>query len=121
MGRDPELARYPNEPVYGTEKRRIDPRHIWPVQYASETQPDFVIAYKLLNQETSEIVPIPKAEMLTRLIASTPWIALDRSSARDHLGIFHSLVESCRTFELRAGRDVFRNGTCLISLLAQTH
>ena len=72
----------------------------------------------MADQETSEIVPISKAEALARLVASTPWIAFDQSSAPDQLGVFRSLAESCRTFELRAGRDVFRNGARLASLLA---
>ena len=118
LSHDPELAGHANELVHGTGKRRIDPRQIWPAQYVSVIQPQFVIACKLADQETSEIVPISKAEALARLVASTPWIAFDQSSAPDHLGVFSSLAESCRTFELRAGRDVFRNGARLASLVA---
>ena len=115
---DPELAGHATELVYGTGKRRLDPRQIWPAQYVSVIQPEFVIACKLADQETSEIISISKAEALARLVASTPWIAFDQSSAPDQLGVFCSLAESCRTFELRAGRDVFRNGDRLASLLA---
>ena len=115
---DPDLAAHANELVHGTGKRRLDPQQIWPAQYVSVFQPQFVIACKVVDQETSEIISISKAEALARLVASTPWIAFDQSSAPDHLGVFASLVESCRTFELRAGRDVFRNGARLASLLA---
>jgi hypothetical protein len=116
----PELAGYANELVPGTEKRRIDPRQIWPGQYVSVAQPQFIVACKLVDQETSEIVPISKAEALARLVGSTPWIAFDQSSAPDQLGVFRALSESCRTFELKAARDVFRNGNRLASLLAPT-
>jgi hypothetical protein len=115
---DPELAGYATELVHGSEKRRIDPRQIWPAQYVSTVEPQFLIGCKLVDQETSEVVPSSKAEALARLIGSTPWIAFDQSSAPDQLGVFCSLAESCRTFELRAGRDVFRNGNRLASLLA---
>jgi hypothetical protein len=115
---DPELAGYATELVPGTEKRRIDPRQIWPSQYVSSVEPKFIIACKLVDQETSEVVPISKAEALARLVGSTPWIAFDQSSAPHQLGVFCSLAESCRTFELKAGRDVFRNGSRLASLLA---
>ena len=114
----PELATYATEVVRGTEKRRIDPRQIWPEQYVSAVQPQFIIACKLVNQETSEIVSISKAEALARLVGSTPWIGFDRSSAPDQLGVFRALAESCRTFELKAGRDVFRNGNRLASLIS---
>ena len=115
---DPELAKHATELVHGTEKRRIDPRQIWPAQYVSAVQPQFIIGCTLVNQETSEVVRISKAEALARLVGSTPWIAFDQSSAPDQLELFRSLAESCRTFELRAGRDVFRNGNRLVSLLA---
>jgi hypothetical protein len=115
---DPEIAAYATEVVPGTDKRRIDPRQIWPAQYVSSVQPQFIVMCRLVNQETSEIVAMPKPEALGRLIASTPWIAFDEFSAPIQLAIFRSLAESCHTFELRAGRDVFRNGNRLLSLLA---
>jgi hypothetical protein len=115
---DPELARCATEAILGTEKRRIDPRQIWPAQYAASVRPQFIILCKIENQQTSEIVPVSKAEALARLIGSTPWITFDQSTAADHLRAFCSLVEGCHTFELRAGQDIFRNGTRLASLLA---
>jgi len=113
----PDLAAYTTEPLDGSEKRRIDPRQIWPAQHVSSVEPKFIIACKVVDQDTSEIVSISKPEALARLVASTPWIGFDELSAPDQLDIFRSLAESCRTFELRAGRDVFRNGDRLISFL----
>jgi hypothetical protein len=115
---DPELANFATEVIRGEEKRRIDPRQIWPAQYAAAVRPRFIILCKLGDQPASEIIPVSRTEALVRLIGSTPWIAFDQSTAADHLRVFCSLVESCRTFELRAGQDVFRNGTRLASLLA---
>lgn len=114
----PDLTGCATELVPGAEKHRIDPRQIWPAQYAASVRPQFIILCRLENQETSQLVPVSKTETLSRLIGSTPWIALDQTSAADHLRVFCSLAESCRCFELRAGQDVFRNGNRLFSLLA---
>jgi hypothetical protein len=115
---DPELASRATEFIRGAGKRRIDPRRIWPAQYAPAVRPQVIILCKIENRPTSEIVPVSKTDALARLIAATPWIAFDQSTAADHLRVFCSLVEGCHTFELRAGQDIFRNGTRLASLLA---
>ncbi len=113
-----ELENVDTVPVPGTNKHRIEPRHIWPEKYAPVVRPDFMIACKVAGQETTEIAPMSKAEALGHLIGSTPWITFDQDTARDQLETYRSLTEHCRTFELKAGRDVFRNPDRLGSVLA---
>jgi len=116
--RSPGLARYATESVPTTNKRRLDPRQVWPGQYAAVANPRFIIDCNVVDEETTRIRPISRAESLARLVGSTPWLMFDRATAPAHLEIFRSLAATCRSFELNAGRDLLRNGVRIASLLA---
>jgi hypothetical protein len=118
LERHPQLEAYVTESVPGTSKRRLDPRKAWPEQYADMAKPRFIISCKLTDEETTRIIPMSRAESLARLVASTPWLMLDRSMAPVHLEIFRSLAATCCGFELRAGREMFRNRSNITSLIA---
>jgi hypothetical protein len=118
LERHPELAGYAMEPVPATDKQRIDPRQIWPAQYAAAASPKFIIDCKVADAEATRIRPIPRAESLARLVASTPWVMFDRATAPAHLDTFRTLAATCSSFELRAGREVFRDSGRLASLIA---
>ena len=116
--RSPGLARYATESVPTTNKRRLDPRQVWPGQYAAVANPRFIIDCNVVDEETTRIRPISRAESLARLVGSTPWLMFDRATAPAHLEIFRSLAATCCSFELNAGRDLLRNGVRIASLLA---
>jgi hypothetical protein len=116
--RYPQLAARPSESVPSSEKRRLDPRQIWPGQYAAVARPTFIIACSLADQETTQITPIRRADLLARLVASAPWLMFDHATAPAHLGIFRSLATSCYGFELKAGRDLLRSKRRIASLIA---
>jgi hypothetical protein len=116
--RHPQLAAYATESVPSSEKKRLNPRQVWPEQYASVARPAFIIACSLADEETTRITPIRRAESLTHLIASAPWLMFDRATASAHLGTFRSLAASCWGFELKAGRDLLRNKQRIASLIA---
>ncbi len=117
VGRYPEIAPYAREPVFGTEKRRLDPLRIWPERAAPEIHPEFIVVCKITNEENSRVVPISRAESLARLVGSTPWLMLDRATASVHLELFRELAATCFGFEWRAGRDVRSNGERVAQLL----
>jgi hypothetical protein len=118
LERHPELVEYAKELVPASSKRRFDPRQVWPAQYAAVTQPDFIIACSVADEEPTAITPLSHAELLARLVGSTPWLMFDQETASAHLGIFRSLAEKCFGFELKAGRELFRNGSQLTSLIS---
>jgi hypothetical protein len=118
LERRPELAACATECVPGTNKRRLDPRQVWPEQYAPVANPKFIIACNVVDDETTRLTPISRAEALARLVGSTPWLMFDRATAPTHLEVFRSLAASCRSFKLSAGRELFRNGELVASLIA---
>jgi hypothetical protein len=118
LTRHPELAEHATELVPATNKRRLDPRKVWPEQYTDVAKPRFIISCKVTDEETTRIIPMSRAESLARLVASTPWLMLDRLMAPAHLEIFRSLAATCCGFELRAGREMFRAGSNIASLIA---
>jgi len=118
LERHPELVEYATELVPASSKRRFDPRQVWPEQYAPVTEPRFIIACNVAEEEPTTITPLSRAESLARLVGSTPWLMFDQETASAHLGIFRSLAAKCFGFELKAGRELFRNGSQLSSLIA---
>ena len=117
LERFPGLARYATESVARTNKKRLDPRQVWPGQYAPVAHPRFIVACKVVDEDTTRIRPISRAESLARLVGSTPWLMFDRATAPAHLEIFRSLAATCCSFELSAGRDLFRNWDRIASLI----
>jgi hypothetical protein len=120
LQKHPELAPYAREAVPGTDKRRLDPREVWPGKFAAVAQPGFLIACTVGQQDSTTIIPIDKAAALARLVASTPWLMFDRATAARHLQVFRSLAMRCLSFELSAGRDLLLDRVRLASLLDPT-
>jgi hypothetical protein len=118
LDRHPELAGCAMECVPKTNKRRFDPRQVWPEKYASVVTPSFIIACSVADAETTHIAPISRAESLARLVGSSPWLMFDRATAPAHLEIFRSLAATSCSFELKAGRDLLRNRDRIASLIA---
>jgi hypothetical protein len=118
LERHPGLAAYATESVPTTSKRRLDPRQVWPEQYVDAAKPRFIISCRVADEETTRIIPISRAESLARLVASTPWLMLDQAMAPAHLETFRCLAATCCGFELRAGREMFRDGSDLTSFIA---
>jgi hypothetical protein len=114
----PELARYAVEVVPGTDKRRLSPEQIWPQQFIPQLQPHFIIGCRIIAADKSAIVPIARAHALARMVASTPWIALDRETAAAQLDLFRSTAATCYSFELSAGRDLLQDRQRLVDMLA---
>jgi hypothetical protein len=118
LDRHPQLGVFAKETVSGTNKRRFDPRQIWPEQYSPSMLPRFIISCQITNEDTSRIVPISRAESLAKLVGSTPWLMFDQATASAHLEMFRSLAASCAGYELSAGRDLLRNRGRLAELIA---
>jgi hypothetical protein len=117
LERHPELAAYATESLPGNDKRRFDPRQIWPEQYSPEARPRFIIDCHVTDEETTRITPVSRAESLARLVGSTPWLMFDQSTAPAHLEMFRALAATCSGFEMRAGRDLLRNPDLMASLI----
>lgn len=115
--RHPELEPGLTEHVPGTDKRRLDPRLMWPDKYIPVAHPGFIVACTIADDETTRVVRLSQGETLARLVGSTPWLMFDRATAPVHLEAFRSLAAKCPGFELQAGRDLFHDRERLASLL----
>lgn len=62
LDRYPELATYATDHVIETDKRRLDPRELWPRQAVSMISPKFIVACGLADEKKSSISPISRAE-----------------------------------------------------------
>jgi hypothetical protein len=118
LNRYPGLDAYATELVPTTNKRRLDPRQVWPEQYTPVANPVFIVACTPADKEPTHITPIPRTESLARLVGSTPWLMFDQATASAHLETFRSLAATCRSFELKAGPELIQDGDRLASLIA---
>jgi hypothetical protein len=100
------------------DKWVIDPLAVWPDQRLLEVRPAVIVFCEIHDAETTTVTSVPPPIALSRLMASTPWIALDRETSGNHIHVYRRMVETCRSVEMRAGRDVLRSPHILAELLA---
>lgn len=117
LERFPRLNQFAYKAVQRIDKWVFDPVLAWPGRQTTICRPAFLIFSRIADQADSEVRPVRAGDALGRLMASTPWIALDRETAATHINVYRSLAHSCYSFELQAGRDLLENPSRLGNLL----
>jgi len=102
-----------------SKKRSLDPKILFPAQFATSAQPGVLCFPVLTGESESRLAATTKADAMMRLIVMCPWSNYDASAARDHLRVLGHLVRQCRTYTLHAGRDIFDDQTGATKLLAR--
>jgi hypothetical protein len=105
----------PNDP----DKRKLDPSVLFPGRLAAVAAPR-VLCFPVVAEgaRESRVEPLARAEAMTRLVRMCPWSSYDLSAAREHLRLLERLVRQCRTYTLRAGRDIFDDPAAAARLFA---
>lgn len=117
LERFPRLNEFAYKAVQRIDKWVFDPLLAWPGRQTAISRPNFLIFSRIVDQPESGVRPVSVGDALGRLMASTPWIALDRETASTHINVYRSLAHSCYSFELQAGRDLLENPSRLGNLL----
>lgn len=117
LERFPRLKDFAYKAVQRIDKWVFDPMLAWPGRQTVIGCPKFLIFSRIVDQPESEVRPVSVGDALGRLMASTPWIALDRETASMHINVYRSLAHSCYSYELQAGRDLLENPSRLGNLL----
>lgn len=117
LERFPRLGEFAYKAVQRIDKWVFDPLRGWPNQQKDICRPRFLIFCRIADIGETTVLPLKVGDALGRLMASTPWIALDRETAAEHINVYRSLANSCYSFELHAGRDLLENPRSLVNFL----
>lgn len=117
LSRFPALQPYAERRWQRTEKWMVNPATLWPQQQVLLTQPTFLFFCQLRDADVTQVHPLTAADALSHLMVNSPWLALDRETAAAHLATYRKLVESCYSFRLLAGRDVWHDPVRLAAYL----
>ncbi len=98
----------------------VNPALLWPQRQVLAVQPAFLFFCQLREAEETQVLPLAATDALSHLMVNSPWLALDRETAAAHLATYRKLVESCYSFTLQAGRDVWHEPSRLAACLTPT-
>jgi len=120
LDRFPALRPHAERRWQRTEKWVVNPAALWPQQHVLSVQPAFLFFCQLWEAEETRVLPLAATDALSHLMANSPWLALDRETAAAHLATYRKLAESCYSFALLAGRDVWHEPSRLAAYLTAT-
>ena len=98
----------------------VNPAGLWPQRQVLSVQPAFLFFCQLREAEETRVLPLAATDALSQLMVNSPWLALDRETAAAHLATYRKLAESCYSFTLLAGRDVWHEPSRLAAYLTAT-
>jgi hypothetical protein len=87
------------------EKRRLDPSIIFPGGFAESCEPAVVIFPRIVQEETTRIESMTRADALLRFLKASPWACFD-ADGKSYVRLVERLVRQARAFTVHAGRDL---------------
>ncbi len=103
----------------GGRRRRVLLTGPYARQKMSACVPRFLLFTKIVSQEKSQLIPLKEAAAFTSLLDASGRQTFDRRTMVAQLGVLKGLVRQARSYELRAGRDLYSDSSRLIPLLRQ--
>jgi hypothetical protein len=95
---------------------QVDPRDAWPGQWRREAPLGGVLFPRVEAESPTRLASIRPADALSRIVRAMPWLLFDRASAPALLDRLRQLAAQ-PAFELRLGRDVYRDPDRLVEVL----
>ena len=102
----------------GRPKRRVDVRAAYPGQYLPACIPHVLLFPRIVSSPHSVVRPLTRATALGLLLAQSGPELFDRAAMPHHLDVLRRLVRQATPYEVCAGRNLHRNPTPLLALLA---
>ncbi len=87
-------------------KRRLEPSIIFPDGQAHHCRPGVLFFPQVTDTAVTAVNPMSAREAMQQLMRSCPWATYDEHTAEDYLRVLARLANQCRSYELRAGRDL---------------
>lgn len=101
------------------KRRRVGIDAGCPEQYLSRCVPEVVIFPQIKPQAQSTLEPSDSVRALGLLLAQSAPQLFDRSTMAQHLELLKRLLQQTETYELTAGRDLYREPAKLMDLIQE--
>ena len=99
-------------------KLRFAPETFFPRRHVEGNVPRVVFFPSVTHEPASRVTELARPEALARLLKMCPWACYDRPASAAYLRALTLLAKQCRSFEMRAGRDILARPECAARLLA---
>jgi hypothetical protein len=96
----------------------VDIQQEYPAQYRPGCLPQVLLFSRLVSQADSTLRPLDHARALQQLLMQSGPQLFDRRTMAPHLAVLNDLVHQATSYELLAGRDLYKQPGRLVSLLA---
>ena len=103
----------------GGRRRKVGINESYPEQYVPRCLPRVVIFPQIKRQDQSTLKPSDSVRALGLLLAQSAPQLFDRSTMASHLEILKGLLQQTETYELNAGRDLYREPAKLVDLIKE--
>jgi hypothetical protein len=87
-------------------KTCFEPDVVFGSAHRASAIPGALFFIHLSGEEKTELIKLPQAETMTRLIRACPWATYDAAIASANLDLLSKLARQTSAFDLRAGRDL---------------
>ena len=104
----------------GRNRCRVGIDEAYPEQYVPRCIPRILIFTQIKPRNTSTLLPVAQTSALHALLAQSAPQLFDRSTMAQHLELLKRLLQQTDTYELSAGRDLYRDPAKLIGLIKET-
>jgi hypothetical protein len=103
----------------GRSRRKVGIDEAYPEQYVPRCIPRILIFTQIKPRNTSTLLPVAQTSALHALLAQSAPQLFDRSTMAQHLELLKRLLQQTDTYELSAGRDLYRDPAKLIGLIQE--
>lgn len=103
----------------GRHRRRVGIDEAYPEQYVPQCIPRIMIFPQIRPRDQSALMPLDQVYALRTLLAQSAPQLFDRNTMAQHLEVLKRLLQQTDTYELSAGRDLYRDPAKLIGLIQE--
>ena len=102
---------------FGRSRRMVHVEEARPEQYIAACIPRVLLFSKIIAGSQSTLAPLDRSIALKRLLAASGPQLFDRNTMAEHLELLSVLLRQTVSYQLTAGRDLYRNPVKLANLL----
>ncbi len=99
------------------DKKLINIQNVFPDQFIPYCFPSVIILPKIVEEQTSRLIPISDLDAFSALIKESPFILIPHKLKEEHIDSLKKLVKQSKNFRLLAGKDLLKNSENLSKLI----
>jgi hypothetical protein len=101
----------------GRTRRRVRLEEVYPAQYIARCLPQVLLFSRIVPEAQSALFRLDRVHALRQLLAGSGPQLFDRGTMPHHLEVLKRLIQQSTAYELRVGRDLYRDSMTLVRLL----